>query len=181
MLAAEVFGSPLCHRPKSRSHRRSTGAPNRSAPCPLRPTQTPAERPSSEASRQVVVRMRKAWPNAVRKYALLVCFAEGLFCFRATAHTTTKRSDCADAARAGKRLCMRSLLHLVDPNHLIAVGGHSVAQTTVEPRVRSLPSLVGTPSLCQARMAHNAEDLSAFPKRHNSPSGGAERHCGLCG
>ena len=50
------------------------------------------------------------------------------------------QAHCADAAPAGKRLCMRSLLHLVDPNHLIAVGGHSVAQTTVEPRVPSLRS-----------------------------------------
>ena len=129
MLAAEVCSSPLCHRPKSRLHRRSIGVPNRSAPCPLRPAQTPAERPSSEASLSAVVRMRKAWQyQCSMEVRAVVCFAEGLL--PATAHNTTERR----CGACGKRLCMRSLLHLVDTNHLIAVCGNPVAQTTVEQR-----------------------------------------------
>ena len=82
MLAAEVCSSPLCHRPKSRSHRRSTGVPNRSAPCPLRPTQTPAERPSSEASRQLSCACAKHGPmqyGSTRCWCVLRrdCFASG--------------------------------------------------------------------------------------------------------
>ena len=119
MLAAEVFGSPLCHRPKSRLHRRSIGVPNRSAPCPLRPAQTPAERPSSEASLSAVVRMRKAWQygstNAVWKYALWFVLRRD--CFRR--QLTTQPS--ADAARAASdcacgRSCISSIPIISSPS-----------------------------------------------------------------